>query len=396
MVNIKGKKISKLLYIFLALLIIGGIFAAVLLLRNTPNKEEPAVAATQIEEEATMLTEPSEETESAEEPDEEWMETYNLICEYMDQGDAKAAINALLEDPAAEAVYARLNAEDAVLLEDVLVDAACFYNEDGQLYQITDLRLKDFFTDALFVRYWERIGTEIPAAIADDAKQSAYDVYLFHELLNWYERGERAIAEIVNLRYLGMIDNVLYGALVDQWQIDPMDDVDSGIYIPHYGMTLTADEKEQIRSWQIYVDEGESREAAQMLLQGEKTKSVYHWLRKNDANLVDMVLAQAMFELAEEGAYEENIRLILGGFVSDTCFERYWELLAFTPAENERTREDYESTDLYFVCEIQRICTLTNAPSLVQKLRDDGLIDDNTYDLLLDRVGGWEISDSET
>lgn len=393
----KGKRSSKLLCIFLILLAVGGIFAAVMLSSSEQSEEEPTLATEQREEATHSSSEPSEEeSDSTEKFSKEGLERYNRICEYIDQGDAKSAVNALLEDPAAEAVYARLNTEDPVLLETILEEAACFYNEDGQLFQISDLRLKGFFTDEMFSKYWERVGTEVPAAIADDAKQSAYDVYLFHELLNWYERGGQVIAEIIDLRYLGMIDDVLYSALVEQWNVDLMDHVDPDTYIPLYGMRLSEVEKEQIRSWRVCVDEGESREAAKLLLSGEITENVYRWLRKNDANLVDMVLAQAMFEIAAEGAYEQNVSLILGGFVSDACFERYWKLLEFTPAGNERTSEDYENIDLYFVYEIERICTLTNDPSLVQKLWDDDMIDDDTYDLLIGRVGGWESSDSET
>lgn len=319
------------------------------------------------------------------------LKAYNLICELVDQGDAKAAVNVLMETPAAEEVYARLSAEEPGLLESILVDAVCFYNEYAELFNIVDLRLKGFFSDEMFLGYWERVGMEIPAAIAEEANQSSYDVFLFHELLMWYERGAEANADIIDLRYLGMINDEMYSALVEQWNVDPMDHVDFSAYIPLYGMRLSEDEKEQIRKWQMYVDEGESREVAEMILNGDISENVHRWLRKSEENLFDLILAQAMFEFALDGYYEQNMRLILAGFVSDACFERYWSLLEFVPVEYARSNEDYQDTDMYFVYEIERICTQTdNELSLLQWLWNANLIDEYTLDMLVGRVGGWE------
>ena len=356
------RSIRRMLSICLALVLLGGIFA-----------------------EASVLSV---------ELTEEGRETYDLICKYIDQGDAKSAVNALLEEQAVEEAYACLNMEDPEVMEYVLLEAACLYNEDGALFNIVELRLKGFISDELFLQYWGRIGTKISTAIAGDAN---YDVYLFLELLNWYDRGAEAVADIIDLRYLGMIDNALYSALVEEWNVDLMDDVDLENYIPLYGMRLSEDEKEQIRVWQAHVDEGESQDAAVMVLNGDMTENAYRWLLRNDAGLIDVIHAQVMYENVSDGSYEQNINLILEGFVSDACFERYWNRLNFIPAGNERSREDYPGVDMYFIYEVERICAQENNDfSLLQWIRDENLIDAYTFELLFDWIGGWENEASET
>lgn len=323
-------------------------------------------------------------------------ETYECVSQYIDQGDAKKAMCALLEADQAESVYARMHMENSVLLENVLLEAAALCNEDGELYSIALLRLKGFLTDDLFLKYWECVGHEIPDGIKEMKNQFDYDVYLFYELLNWYERGSGAIADIVDLRYSGFIDDKLYTALVQKWQVDLMDGIDLESYIPLRGVRLSEEEKDQIRTWQIYVDEGESREAAAMVIRGDITENASRWLYRNDANLVNLLYAQAMFENATEGSFEENLLLILSGSVSDACFERYWELVGFSPIVYERTSVDYPNVDMYFVYEVERISTLTNNDSsLLQWLWNEELIDEYTFDQLVNRIGSWEIDNSE-
>lgn len=390
-VAVKAKKNRKSLYIIVALLVVGIIFAIVMVLQNERIEEESNLQSEQIEEESSPQSEQIEEEMTfLDDNSAEVTNSYKQFCEYIDQGDAKSAVTALLESQAAEEVYVRLHTEDTMLMESILEEAACFYNEDGELFNIMQLRLKGFLTDEMFCRYWERVGTEIPAAISDEADQSSYDAYLFQELLSWYERGEQAVAQIIDLRYVGMIEDELYSALVEEWNVDIMDAVDSDNYIPLYGMYLTENEKRQIRDWQIYVDEGNSCGVAEMVLNGEITENTYRWLQKNDAKLVDMLLAQAMFEFTVNGDYEQSIRLILTGFVSDECFERYWDLLEFAPVGDKRSHEDYQGVDMYLVYEVERICALENDPAVLQWLWKENLIDEYTFDLLVGRGGCWE------
>jgi hypothetical protein len=187
-----------------------------------------------------------------------------------------------------------------------------------------------------------------------------------------------------------MIPDDVYGALVAEWEMDLMDGVDTEEYIPQYGMQLSEMEMEQIRTWQGCVNKGEIRKAAQMMLGGDITDNVYRWMRKNDADLTDTILAQAMYELEAEGAYEQLAQLILDGYASDNCFDRYWSLLEFTPEGKERYGSAYQNADLYFVYEMERICGRTKDPSLVQTLWEDNLIDEYLYDLLASRIGSWE------
>ena len=382
----KVRRSRKSLYIFLILLAAAAILAAVLFLSGR-NSKETGLPVEQTEE-PTVSAEATDTAEATEETSDAWLETYNWICEYIDQGDARSAVDTLLADQSAHMAYESLHAEDPALLEAVLVEAACYYNEDGKLFNIVDLRQRGYFSDEMFGRYWERVGFRIPDALSENAD---YDEYLFQELLNWYERGNEASGQIIDLHYVGMIDDALYGALVAAWEVDLMDSVDMRNYVPQYGMELSESEKEQIRIWQSYVDEGEGRKAAEMVLNGDITENIYYWMQKDNASLFDMVQAQGMYEIATDGAYEQIARLIIGGYVSDDCFERYWSLQEFTPAENKRTREEYPNVDMYFVYEIERICSLTNDASLVQNLWNDQLIDDYLYDLLIVSVGGWEM-----
>ena len=383
--NIKERKTGGLRWRCLILLIIGTFFAAVLFVSSRGSKAEDSLTVMETEEIAFIK--PDEQTNALDTFNGNGQETYHQICTYIDQGDVRSAVDTLLAEQSGWEVHARLEQENPELLERILVEAACFCNEDGELFQIVDLRLKGYFSDKMFSQYWERVWGVVPAVSAEN---TAYDGYLYHELLNWYERGGDVIRQIVDLRYLGMIDNELYSALVKVWNADPMDDADSKNYIPQYGMQLSQDENEMIRTWMGYVDEGESRKAAQMMLSGDITETVYRWLRKNDADLTDTVLAQAMYELAADGAYEQIAGLILGGYVSDNCFAKYWSLLEFTPEEKERFDGEIQSSNLYFVYEMERICEFTKDASLVQKLWEKNLIDVDLYDLLVSRVGGWE------
>ena len=388
--NIKVKKFLNLLFVLLVLALIVGLFAKTLL---SSKEESPELSLpTGPSEEVVLETEPVETVAPLVEM-EQWQETYDLICEFIDQGDAKSAVTALLEDPAAESIYAHFNAEDPALLEIVIMEAACFYHEDGDLHNIVDLRLRGFFSNEMFLKYWEHNGMDT-SFVNNDTND--YDVYLFQEIMNWYAWGGETLAKIVDLRALGMIDDALYAALVAEWGMDLMDNVDLDKYIPLYGMQLSEDEKGLIKSWQAYVDEGNSRGIAQMFLEGDMTENVYRWLQKNDGNLVDMVLAQAMFEFAQAGDYEQNIRLILSDHVSDDCFMQYWNLVEFVPEDNNRVSEVYQNVDMYFVYEMERICRIENDAYLVQSLWNSKIIDEDTYDLLIGRVGGWESNAWET
>lgn len=382
--NMKVRKTGRSLWMCLLLLTIGAAVATVLFIKSQGREEN---GLTVMQTEGTTVSQSVEETNASERADESELETYHQICTYIDAGDARSAADALLADQSGEEAYARLMLDDPELLERILVEAACFYNEDGSLFQLADFRLKGYFTDKMFSQYWNRVWNTVPDAIAEGV---AYDGYLFRELLNWYERGGDAIEQIIDLRYAGMIDDELYSALVEVWDADPMDDADSKNHIPLYGMRLSAHEKEQIRIWLGYVDEGETRKAVQMMLSGDITDNVYRWMKKNDADLTDSVLSQAMYELVAEGAYDQLAQLILDGYVSDSCFGRYWSLLEFTPEGKERFDGEYQTADLYFVYEMERICNVAKDVSPVQMLWENNLIDEHLYDLLISRVGGWE------
>lgn len=318
---------------------------------------------------------------------EDGRKAYNAVAEYIDQGDAKQAASVLADAVVADEVYACLREEDPALLDDVILKAMCFFNEDGELFNIVSLRLKGFISNALFQAYWERTGAVVPADILSEAAHSSYDVYLYYELLNWYERGSYAYADIIDLRWLGMIDDALYIELVNVWQQDLMDSIDVKTYVPLYGMRLSETEKEQIRAWQVHVDEGNSHEAVAVVLNEEYGANVYRWLLKDNAVLVGLVHAQVMFENALAGAYELNMHMILGGFVTDACFERYWSMLEYSPAMTARASVDFPNVDMYLVQEVARIYALEEKKmSLLQWLESENLIDEYTYELLVNWV----------
>ena len=78
-----------------------------------------------------------------------------------------------------------------------------------------------------------------------------------------------------------------------------------------------------------------------------------------------------------------------------------WESARYTKPDKpldafDTWKKYYPNVDMYLVYETERICKQYNNPYLVQELWDNNLIDVNTYELLIGRVGGWEFNDMET
>lgn len=380
--------------IVLIALVIFAVLAAVCLLHNDGNTDTPDVGnhpTTNATTEAAtdVPTDTGETHEQTEVPtthpvvEDDRQGTYDQMLQMIDEGDCTGIAMLLLESENAQTLYDYMQSEDTDLMHYIIVDAMVQLAKQGKIENLVQLRLRGFVTDACFEDYWEVMGSEMPVESAQDP-----DLYLVHELLMAYRRDTYAVRSLKEMRNAGVIDNDMHAALVKALGFDYTDSQymqDNGI-APLQG--LTAEEKATYEAVLEYIDQGDCCSIAEDMLYGEITAAVYEYLMEEDSELMEFVIAQAMAMYEEECNLQNVVRLRLEGFVSDGCFQTYWEIAGFTAPEGESASDAYPGVDMYLLHELEQISERYGDDG--QMLRDlwySGLISDSLQELLVDRLG---------
>ena len=306
-----------------------------------------------------------------------------MLQQRIDDGDSVGFATVLLEEEDSTAAFSLLMQENQQLVQRVLLDAILHSEGNERLVMLVQLRTNGFLTDPCFLDYWEVTGAVLP-----NGTHVAYDHFLIHELMLAYRRDSYALRAFVQMRESGAIDDTLHNALVKELGFDYMDQA----YIEEHQLapllTLTDGEKAAYEAILVAIDEGDCMSVVETMLVGEVTPNVYGKLYSEDSELIDFVIAQAMGFLSEGYRYQDLVRLRVEGFVSDTCFEIYWDMVNSGAAKRLQTYGTFFDTDLYLLAELTEIAdTMDDGTDLVSEILNAGLLNDGTYFALIDEIG---------
>lgn len=319
--------------------------------------------------------------------EEEEQVIYNLVYDYIDQGNAKAAALVLAEEEQTDAVFALLHKQHPEMWDVVLLEAMSHFDEDGDLFHMMLLREKGYISDDVFGDYREQRGLKRTPA---DTKHPV-DAYLIDELVRVYERGGESRYILIDLRYWGFIDEEMHVALVERLDLDYTDDVDMSTYVPRTAYLISGEELIQYIEIKKLIDEGNGVAVTKLMLQGNMSDELYAYMRKNDGESLDLVMAESLIAYAEEGNDEYIIQLCADGFISDRCFNYYWEMAGCELPNGLRTDVRYEGIDMYLIHEIKMMLEHNRQDQeFIKTLWTSETLDDITKKFIVNYFGGWE------
>lgn len=308
---------------------------------------------------------------------------YEQLQKHVDAGDNVAFADYLLEHNVSQEVFALLVEEDAAAVKGVLVDAMLAYTENDQIEQLVLLRKNGYILDDYFLDYWEVMGSRLP-------EESMLDVdgYLIHELHMAYLRDSYTIRTYKQLREKGVLDDASHDALIALLGFDYTDDA----YVKENALSplqdLTVEDKHSYEKIQEYIDQGDVSSIIDALLYGSVTTQIYDRMMETDKEVLDYIIAEGMVRLMEEGRWHDLIQLRQQGFVSDYCFENYWEMLGSGMPGPGYTTENLSGEDGYLLFELEQIYyRYENGQEILQNIWASGAISDNLCYYLMDCLG---------
>lgn len=309
---------------------------------------------------------------------------FSQVQNYIDEGDCLGVAEVLLTGEFSETLYASLMAEDAKVMEAIMEDAMLWYAEQGELEKLVALRINGYVSDACFLRYWERMGCEKPE---ETEAPVGVDAYLIHELHLAYLRNENAITDLREMRTTGVLNGEMHTALVETLGFDYTDDS----YLDKNGIaplrSLTDAEMAAYEKVLELIDQGEGQQVFQMFRYGEVNQAVYDALVAEDGEIIDYIVAEGLVGLAADGKSKDMVTLRVNGYVSDTCFEYYWEMSG-SDVFPERSEEDVPGVDWYLLYELEQIYGREeNGGEVLGEIWYSGLLSDETHEELINRLG---------
>lgn len=310
---------------------------------------------------------------------------YELFQSYIDQGNCIGITEKLLNEEISSDLRSYLQQEDSELMDMLMLDAVLQYDKQGDIDQIAKLRQEGYLSDGLLESYWEVVGYDMPE---DTAKTKGVDTYLLHGLVQAFEKNEYTIREIKELHTSGLIDDELHAALLDALGFDYMDEqyMEENDIAPI--RVLSKEEKAMYETVLSCIDEGDCLSITERMLSGEVTQSVYQYLMKDDSEIIDFIVAQAMKEYMDAGNPEYLVRLRQDGFVSDECFKIYWEMMSNAVSQVEETTNDTFKVDIYLLSELEQLYYRTESGAdYLCSIWEQGLLSDVMHQELIGRLG---------
>ena len=190
------------------------------------------------------------------------------------------------------------------------------------------------------------------------------------------------------MRTAGILEDELHHELIKALGFDYSDSA----YVEQNHLSplqnLTEEEKVSYEQIMEAIDQGDSLSIVEKMCLGSVSHSVYGKLRENDADIMDYVIAEGMAHLVEMMRYQDVVHLRLDGFVSDKCFEKYWEIIGSDLPDETKLSNESDDVDTYLVYELKQIFYREdNGREILQNLWYSGLISDATQQKLIQILG---------
>lgn len=372
-------KIRHLLSIVVSVLAISMLMV---LICNRNNDQTLETIPQEVENETTSTTIPTTVPEKPEAVREN-QKQYEQLQQFIEDGNGYEFAMFLLERDVSPELYFEIMNEDPTAIEYAMVDAMVSLAKEGKIQEIVLLRRKGFISDDCFLNYWEVMGSVLPETDANGV-----DPYLVHELSQAYHRDNYAIRSFNAMRTAGILEDELHLELIKALGFDYSDStyVEQNHLSPLQNLT----EKEKASYEQIMeaIDQGDSLSIVEKMCLGSVSDSVYDKLRENDADIMNYVIAEGMAHLVEMMRYQDVVHLRLDGFVTDECFEKYWEIMGSELPDETLLSNESDNVDAYLVYELKQIFYRENdGQEILQNLWYSGLISDATQQKLIQVLG---------
>ena len=365
------------------------IVGAVCLLGNKTPQKLPQDTTAQ-----TQMTSPTEPTPPQQaQPQQTYPrdedEDYDRFVGVIEEGDSVAVAQMLLDGEVPQTVISRLAQEDPKLLDYLLTDALAEYAKQGKVEELVRLRHGGYLTDTCMYDYWEVVGARLPEDETLHNAAAGVDALLVHELVLAYHRDDYAIRTFREMRESGLLDDPTHAALVTQLGFDYTND--QFLQDNEIGglRQLSPEEKATYDTILALADEGDCEGIAMLMIQGEVTELVFEKLLEEDREMVDYIIAQAMGLFSEENAYEYSVMLRISGFVSNDCFQIYWDIMGSDGVDGETFDEEHPGVDRYLLYELTEIYNRDREYGLeaLRTIRKSGLMNDLLHEQLMARLG---------
>lgn len=319
---------------------------------------------------------------------DEELDNYQEIQEYIDQGNCIGFAEKLIKGEVSQRLYEFLAQEEGNVLEEIMLDAMEQFNQKGQWDHIATLRLNGYITDERFVEYWKNVGAYLPEKEAFTDENPEVDNYLIHELNLAYQYDEYSVRVFQKMHESGILNDKMHAALVESLGFDYSDIS----YMEEHNVAptrvLSIEERAVYEEILKLIDQGDCQKIATLMIQGNVSDLVYEVLWKEEAEILDFVIAQAMTKLSEEGKLEDIILLRVKGFVSDRCFEYYWEMQGNEGLTSESFPLNETDLDIYLVYELEQMYhRYNNNTEIFNKIWNSGLLNDSIQNQLMKRLG---------
>lgn len=339
--------------------------------------------------EATKPTVAWEDNQLGHIDEQDMREELEAVGGTIDAGDFMGLAQLMLDGRISQATVDRVNGEDPDVLHYMLIDALVEFAERGQIEQMVLLRSAGYVTDACLYDYWEVTGAVLPEAATLENVREDVDALMVHELLLAYQRDDYIIRSLNEMYENGVLNEPTRQELINGLGFDFTNEQylqDNNIAILH---TLTADEKAMYDAIMEYIDQGDYYHVALCMLYGEVTAPTFEKLLEEDKDLMEDIIAQALCAFSEENAYENIVTLRNEGFVSNACFNRYWELIGSETLDTDIDNNSNIGIDIYLIHELEEIYRRDNVYGLeaLGRIYASGLINDKTHEKLVEQLG---------
>lgn len=383
----KIKNRNKIRQMLVATLVVFVLLIAVwICVVRVSDKSHKIMAQDTLETMANFESEAVVEVEIAETLHRDEQEEYEKIVGAIEAGNSIAVAEMLINGEIARPVIVQLKEEDANLLDYVLTDALVEYTNQGKVEELVRLRLGGYVSDACLYNYWEVIGARLPD---EEWDYTDVDCLLIHELAQAYSRDEYSIRSFREMQANGLLDDAHHDALVEQLGFVYTDDQ----FLKESNISalweLSEEEKIVYDAILQFADEGDCRSVAMKMVCGEVTELVYTKLITEDKEMMDHIIAQAMGGFSEENAYNYSVLLRQNGFVSNECFQIYWEVMGTDSIDGETYNNDFPGVDRYLLHELEQVYHRDHEYGLeaLRMVRHSGLISDPIHEQLIVRLG---------
>lgn len=308
---------------------------------------------------------------------------YEQLNQLVENGKSIEFALYLLNNDVSTDLFVMLLEEDQAAIEYVLVDAMVSLAKENRVQEITMLRKEGYVSDTCFLDYWEVMGSVLP-----DEDAPGTDPYLIHELNQAYLRDSYVLRSFNLMRTAGILDDSLHATLVDVLGFD----YTNVAYVEQNQLSplvsLTEEEKASYESILDAIDKGDSLFVVEKMLLGEVSEAVYAKLMEDDPEIMNYVIAEGMAHLMEMMRYQDVVRLRVDGFVSDTCFVNYWEILGCEQLDRVELDQASNGEDAYLLYELEQIFHREdNGQRILQELWYTGLISDVMQQRLIQGLG---------